>query len=290
MYSNVALLDVASMHPHSVIAECLFGPRFTKAFREIVEGRVSIKHEAWDEVNQMLDGKLTPYVQKVIKGELTSKELADALKTAINSVYGLTSAGFENAFKDPRNIDNIVAKRGALFMIDLKHEVMERGYTVAHIKTDSIKIPNAGPEIIRFVMDFGKRYGYTFEHEATYEKMCLVNDAVYIARYKNPKPCQELYNYIPSDNKKHGGEWTATGAQFAVPYLFKKLFSKEKIEFGDMCKTFEVKAGNLYLDMNESLPDVSTYEEELKKAREQLKKTKFRKKSSKIFRKIWFTK
>ncbi len=274
MYSNVALLDVASMHPHSVIAECLFGPRFTKAFREIVEGRVSIKHEAWDEVNHMLDGKLTPYIQKVIKGELTSKELANALKTAINSVYGLTSASFENAFKDPRNIDNIVAKRGALFMIDLKHEVMERGYTVAHIKTDSIKIPNAGPEIIRFVMDFGKRYGYTFEHEATYEKMCLVNDAVYIARYKNPEPCRELYNYIPSDNKKHGGEWTATGAQFAVPYLFKKLFSKEKIEFGDMCKTFEVKAGNLYLDMNESLPDVSAYEEELKKAREQLKKNK----------------
>ena len=46
MYGNVALLDISSMHPHSVIAECLFGPRFTRAFRDIVEGRVSIKHEA----------------------------------------------------------------------------------------------------------------------------------------------------------------------------------------------------------------------------------------------------
>ena len=192
MHTNVALLDIASMHPHSAIAECLFGPRFTKAFREIVEGRVSIKHEAWDEVNKMLDGKLSPYIQRVINGELTSKELANALKTAINSVYGLTFASFSNAFKDPRNIDNIVAKRGALFMIELKYEVMKRGFKVAHIKTDSIKIPNATPEIIQFVMDFGREYGYTFEHEATYEKMCLVNDAVYIAKYKDPNKCKEL--------------------------------------------------------------------------------------------------
>lgn len=274
MHTNVALLDIASMHPHSAIAECLFGPRFTKAFREIVEGRVSIKHEAWDEVNKMLDGKLSPYIQRVINGELTSKELANALKTAINSVYGLTFASFSNAFKDPRNIDNIVAKRGALFMIELKYEVMKRGFKVAHIKTDSIKIPNATPEIIQFVMDFGREYGYTFEHEATYEKMCLVNDAVYIAKYKDPNKCKELYNYIPGDNGKHGGEWTATGKQFAVPYLFKKLFSKEELIFEDFCETFEVKAGDLYLDRNEGLPDVSEYEKNLEKAKDANKKGK----------------
>jgi hypothetical protein len=246
MYGNVALLDVASMHPHSAIAECLFGVDFTKRFKEIVDGRVNIKHEAWDDVNKMLDGKLTPYIQKVIDGELTSKDLANALKTAINSVYGLTSASFENAFYDPRNKDNIVAKRGALFMTDLKHEVQKKGFTVAHIKTDSIKIPDATPEIIQFVIDFGKRYGYTFEHEATYERMCLVNDAVYIAKYKDGK---------------HAGEWTATGTQFAVPYVFKKLFSKEPIVFDDMCETKSVTS-SLYLDMNEDLPDVSAYEKE----------------------------
>lgn len=239
MYSNVALLDIASMHPHSDIAECLFGPRFTRAFREIVEGRVDIKHEDWDTVNEMLDGKLRPYVQRVINGELTSKQLANALKTAINSVYGLTAANFDNPFRDPRNKDNIVAKRGALFMVDLKHEVQKRGFTVAHIKTDSIKIPNATPAIIKFVMDFGQRYGYTFEHEATYERMCLVNDAVYIAKY---------------EDGEHPGEWTATGKQFAVPYVFKKLFSKEDIVFEDMCETMSV-ATALYLDMNEKLPE-----------------------------------
>lgn len=254
MHVNVALLDIASMHPHSAIAECLFGPRYTRAFRDIVEGRVSIKHEAWDIVNEMLDGKLRPYVQKVIDGKLTSGQLADALKTAINSVYGLTSAGFENAFRDPRNKDNIVAKRGALFMVDLKHEVQKRGFTVAHIKTDSIKIPNATPDIIEFVMAFGRSYGYTFEHEATYDRMCLVNDAVYIAKYKDVEWCEKTYGYLPSKQKKKAGKWDATGKQFAVPYVFKTLFSKEDIEFPDMCETMSV-ATALYLDNNENLPE-----------------------------------
>ena len=239
IYYDIALLDIASMHPHSTIMEILFGVKYTKRFYDIVYGRVNIKHEDWEAVNNMLDGKLTKYVQKVIDGEMTSKELANALKTAINSVYGLTAASFDNPFHDRRNVDNIVAKRGALFMVDLKKAVQAKGFTVAHIKTDSIKIPNATPEIIQFVMDFGKRYGYTFEHEATYDRMCLVNDAVYIAKYKDGK---------------HAGEWTATGKQFQVPYVFKKLFSKENIEFEDMCETMSVST-SLYLDMNESLPD-----------------------------------
>ena len=75
MHYHVALLDIASMHPHSLIAECLFGPEFTRRFREIVEGRVNIKHEAWDIVNNMLGGVLTPYVQKVINGEMKTKDL-----------------------------------------------------------------------------------------------------------------------------------------------------------------------------------------------------------------------
>ena len=256
IHCNVALLDIASMHPNSDIAECLFGPEYTERFRDIVEGRVNIKHENWDAVDKMLDGKLTPYVQKVKDGELTSKDLANALKTAINSVYGLTAANFDNPFRDIRNKDNIVAKRGALFMIDLKHEVQKRGFTVAHIKTDSIKIPNATKEIIDFVMDFGKKYGYTFEHEATYDRMCLVNDAVYICKYK--------------DGKK-AGKWDATGTQFQIPYVFKTLFSKEPIKFDDMCETKSVTSF-LYLDMNENLPDVTEYEKELTKLEQQFKK------------------
>lgn len=256
MYGNVALLDIASMHPSSIVAENLFGDRYTARFKEIMDARLAIKHEDWATAESMLDGKLAPYIQKVKDGEMTSKELADALKTAINSVYGLTSAKFDNPFRDRRNIDNIVAKRGALFMINLKHEVKKKGYTVAHIKTDSIKIPDATPQIIEFVMEYGKKYGYTFEHEDTYEKMCLVNDAVYIARYKEPH--KDKY-------------WTATGAQFAVPYVFKKLFSHEDIVFSDMCETKSVSKGAMYLDMNEGYSDVSAAEAELDKVEKALK-------------------
>ena len=240
MYGNIALLDIASMHPSSIIAEDLFGPTYTKRFREIRDARVAIKHKEFDKAKKMLNGALAKY----LTDESAADALAQALKIAINSVYGLTSASFENPFHDNRNKDNIVAKRGALFMINLKHEVQKRGFIVAHIKTDSIKIPDATPEIIQFVMDYGKMYGYIFEHEATYDRMCLVNNAVYIAKYKDGK---------------HAGEWTATGTQFQIPYVFKKLFSHEEITFEDMCETKSV-TGALYLDMNESLPDVSETE------------------------------
>lgn len=245
MYSNIALLDIASMHPSSIVAEELFGPEYTKRFNEILQARIAIKHKEFDKAKKMLNGALAKY----LTDEAAAADLAQALKIAINSVYGLTSASFDHPFRDNRNKDNIVAKRGALFMVNLKHEVQRRGFTVAHIKTDSIKIPDATPEIIQFVMDYGKQYGYNFEHEATYDCMCLVNDAVYIAKYKDGK---------------HAGEWTATGTQFQVPYVFKKLFSKEPIEFEDMCETKSVTSA-LYLDMNEGLPDVSELEKELER-------------------------
>ena len=235
MYFDVALLDIASMHPSSIVAEELFGPVYTQRFNDILQARIAIKHGEFEKARTMLDGKLAPYLED----EGAAKDLAQALKIAINSVYGLTSAKFDNPFRDIRNKDNIVAKRGALFMVNLKHEVQNRGFTVAHIKTDSIKIPNATPEIISFVMEYGKYYGYNFEHEATYDRMCLVNDAVYIAQYKDGK---------------HSGQWTATGAQFAQPYVFKTLFSNEPIDILDTSETKSVTSA-LYLDMNESLPE-----------------------------------
>lgn len=240
MYSNVWDGDIASQHPHSGIFEVIFGPEFTKRFEEIVNARVAIKHKDFEAAGKMLNGALKPYLN-----EEQADGLAQALKIVINSIYGLTSASFENPFRDPRNIDNIVAKRGALFMTLLKSQVQKLGYTVAHIKTDSIKIPNADEKIQDFIIKFGKEYGYTFETEANFEKFCLVNDAVYVAKFKDGK---------------HAGEWTATGAQFAVPYVFKKLFSKEPIEFEDMCETKSVSTA-LYLKEPESIIDLDTGKE-----------------------------
>ena len=249
IYGNVALLDVASLHPNSIRAMNCFG-EYTKNFTDIIDARVAIKHKDFDSARKMLDGKLAHYLDD----ESKAKDLAQALKIAINSVYGLTAASFDNPFRDKRNRNNIVALRGALFMRTLQDEIENRGFQIVAVKTDSVKIADATKEIIEFCMDFAKRYGYTFEHEATYDRICQVNDADYVAKYKEPEWCITHYGYAPGENAKHGGEWTVTGARFAVPYVFKKLFSHEDIEFEDLCETKEVKTA-LYLDMNENLPE-----------------------------------
>ena len=223
IYQNVALLDVASMHPTSIEVLKLFGD-YTPNFAALKAARMAIKHGDYDAAKVMLSGKLAPF----LTDQTGAEALAYALKIVINIVYGLTSAKFDNPFRDPRNKDNIVAKRGALFMIDLKNAVQAKGFTVAHIKTDSIKIPNATPEIIDFVIEFGAKYGYSFEHEATYDKFALVNDAVYVAR--------------------KDGKWTAVGAQFQHPYVYKSLFSHEDVTFEDLCETKQVMQGVMYLD------------------------------------------
>lgn len=232
LYSNVAVLDVASMHPTSIVQLNLFG-EYTPRFKDLLDARVAIKRGEYDRAKKMLDGKLKPY----LKDEADAKALSYALKIVINIVYGLTSAKFDNPFRDVRNRDNIVAKRGALFMIDLKHYVQELGFDAMHIKTDSIKIPDATPDIIAKVTEFGARYGYEFEHETTYDRIALVNDAVYIAR--------------------KGSDWEAVGAQFQHPYVYKKLFTKEEITFEDMVETKQVVQGSIHLDMQHS-KDVDT--------------------------------
>ncbi len=248
MEGDIALLDSASHHPTSACNELAFGLEYTPKFKDLLNVRLCIKHKDFEAAKTLFGGKLSRYLED----ESEAAQLAQALKIAINSVYGLTSAKFKNPFKDPRNNDNFIAKRGALFMIDLKHAVQEEKFKVLHIKTDSIKVPDYNNHIIEFVKNFGKKYGYTFELEDIYDKICLVNDAVYIAKYKKPHK-----------DKKTGKDiyWTATGAQFQHPYVFKYLFSKEPIEFKDMCETRTVKSA-LYLDMNESLPDVSLLEKE----------------------------
>lgn len=245
IHYGVGLLDVASMHPHSALRLGIFGKRYTKRYNDIVTARLYIKHGDFDSAGKLLDGVLKPY----LKDKSTAKNLAFALKIAINSVYGLTSAKFPNRLKDPRNVDNIVAKYGALFMINLKHEVQDRGYTVVHIKTDSIKIANMDDKIKDFCMDYAKKYGFTFEHEATYEKICLVNESTYIAKYNDGN-----HEYQLSTGEKIDTPWTATGAQFAVPYVFKTLFSKTPIKFRDYCETKSVTTA-LYLDLNEGLDE-----------------------------------
>lgn len=232
MYEHVITFDVASMHPHSIIAMNCFG-EYTERFHDILKARIAIKHKDFDTARKLMDGKLAPY----LNDPASAKAVAQALKIAINSVYGLTAASFDNPFRDIRNANNIVALRGALFMVNLKHEVQDRGFTVAHVKTDSIKVVNPTQEIFDFIIDYGHKYGYDFEVEHKFEKICLVNNAVYVAKCAN-------------DDPESPDEWTATGTQFQVPYVFKTLFSKEELVFDDFCETKSATTA-LYLDMNE---------------------------------------
>jgi hypothetical protein len=227
IYEDVALLDVVSMHPTTIEKLNLFG-KFTAKFAELKKVRTAIKRKDFDTARSMMDGRLTPY----LKNEDGADKLAYALKIVINIVYGLTSAKFDNPFRDIRNVDNIVAKRGALFMIDLKNSLIEQGHKVVHIKTDSVKIPNASQDTIAFITTTGSFYGYEFDHETTYDKLCLVNDAVYIAR--------------------KGDQWTAVGSQFQHPYVFKTLFSGEELTFDDLCENRTVVQGTMYLDKEDS--------------------------------------
>lgn len=224
---NIVTFDIASMHPSSMIALNIFGDKYTQVLKELLDVRLNIKHGDYEAAKKLFGGALARY----LTDKDQAKALAQALKIAINSIYGLTAAKFDNKFRDKRNVDNIVAKRGALFMVNLKKSVQAKGAQVLHIKTDSIKILNPTQEIFDFVMAYGKDYGYTFEIESEYERFCLVNDAVYIAKSKE-------------------GKWEATGKQFQVPYVFKTMFSHEPLIFSDFCETKSVTKGDIFLDFD----------------------------------------
>ncbi len=230
VYGNVGLFDIVSMHPTSLINLNYFG-EYTPRFKEMVDARVCIKHGDFDSVKKMFGGKLSGYLDDKDQ----AKMLAQALKIAINSVYGLTAANFSNVMRHKDNSNNIVALRGALFMMDLMEACKERGYEVVHIKTDSVKVADCTEEIAKFIFEFGKKYGYEFEHEANYDRLALLNNAVYVAREGSSK-------------------WTATGTQLIHPYTFKTLFSGKEVLFKDLCETKSVKTA-MYLDFNEGLGD-----------------------------------
>jgi hypothetical protein len=233
MYSNVALLDAASLHPTSIVLLNKLGD-YTKRYAELREARVLIKHGEFDKVGELFDGKFKKYLENKDEADALSK----ALKLPLNAFFGISFASFDNPARDSRDKNNIIALRGALFMRTLQDEIVKRGFKVCHIKTDSVKVVDATPEIIEFVKEFGLKYGYEMEHECTYERICLVNDSTYIARYDD--------HGIRNKGGKHPNEWTATAKQFQVPYVFKTLFSREPIIFDDVCETMSVKTA-LYL-------------------------------------------
>ncbi len=246
MYYNVVCFDVGGMHPASIIAMNKLG-EYTKRYKELRDMRIAIKHKDYDTARQLLDGEFAEF----LNSDEDAKDISKALKLILNSLYGWGAATFQNPFKDPRDEDNIVAKRGALFMITLKNEVIKRGYKVIHCKTDSIKVVNPDKEISDFIFEFGRKYGYEFEIEHVFKKICLVNRSTYIGQYEDRT-------------------WDATGAEFAEPYIYKTLFTHEPLTLDDYQQTKSASVGELYLDMSND-EDVEKIEE-LEKERKKLEK------------------
>ncbi len=223
VYSNVLVLDVKSMHPHSGIELGYFG-KYQQRYQEILKARILIKEGKPEEAGKLLGGILKPFI--------TTKEdckiMAQALKLIINKIYGLTCARFDTPFKHPLNKDNIIAKRGALFMINLWHECVKRGVTPIHIKTDSIKLENPPQELVDFVIDYGKQYGYFFDVEEEFSKFALTNKASYIGKDKNT------------------GEWHGKTATFTHPYLL-NWFNDKPSDISDLGEIKNVMKGKMYL-------------------------------------------
>lgn len=241
MYYNVAVLDVESMHPTTIEVLNAFGP-YTPKFSELKNARVAIKNKEFDKAREMLNGRLKPYLENT-DDKKAMKGLSDALKIVINSVYGFTSARFDNMFRHIKNSDNIIAKRGALFMIDLMEMCDKNNIEWVHIKTDSIKIVNATELQIATVIGFANNYGYNMVHEETFSRFCLVNDAVYIAKIAWHAEDPSLI-----------GTWDATGKQFQEKYVYKTLFSHEEVVFEDLGQVKQVKDAAMYLDFKHEKP------------------------------------
>lgn len=234
MYEDLVTFDVQGEHPHSILALHYLG-EYEKNYSDMINARAAIKHKDYELAKTFFDGKLAPY----LTNPDDAKGLSKALKLAQNQLYGITFASYDLPSVDPRNVNNIIALRGALFMIKLRHEVEDRGFVVTHCKTDSIKVVKPSKEISDFIFDFGHKYGYDFEIEHTWKKLCLIDRAQFIGMHND-------------DDPESPGAWDAVGKKFQVPYVYKSLFTHEPIIFDDMCETFNVKTGSsLHLVFNE---------------------------------------
>ena len=272
IYTNVALLDIASLHPSSIIALNKLG-KYTQKYADLKQARVFIKHKDYESAKKLFDGRLAKYLDDPAQ----AKALSKALKLPLNSFFGVSFASFQNPARDSRDKNNIIALRGALFMKTLFDEVEARGFKIIAVRTDSIKIADATLDIIKFVQEFAQKYSYEMEHEGTYERICLIDKAQYIATFMRPEECLERYGYVPGDNQDHFAAndhpWTATGKEFQRGYIFKSLFSGEPITFDDCCETNTVKNGEIYFDFNEGLPNVEDYEKEQSRRKHNLEET-----------------
>lgn len=230
VYQRVIELDITQMHPTSIVRLNYFG-EFTANYEAVLHASVALKHGDIDEALRLIPGL------KGLVNKSNYKVIRKALKLVLVSAYGMTSAKFDNALRNPRNADNIIAKRGALFMLTLKEKLLNEGIEVVHIKTDSIKIADPTPEIISEIFAFGESYGYEFEIADRYSPFVLIDKAQLIG-----VEADENFNQVVPTS------YHAIGTKFINPYSFKSLFTHEDFVLGDYRRTIQSRVGSLYLN------------------------------------------
>lgn len=224
-HEPILYMDVNSMHPTTIGVINLFGP-YTPEYTKLKRARVHVKLGELDKVKE-----LYPEIPDKYLSPTYTKGLSYALKIALNSVYGHTFSKYPNPFNHPDNVDNVVAKRGALFMIDLHEYLGENGIHCIHIKTDSVKVripdDKTIDDVIELIKSYGNRYGYQFAVEGVFDNLMLANAADLVGL--------------------SGGAYETSGVLFTNPYVYKSLFSGEPIIGADYDIVKGVVKGSMYM-------------------------------------------
>lgn len=174
-YTNVVSLDVDSMYVTTFINTHYFGD-FTERIKQLRDVRLALKRKDLPEVHRLYK----EFGEFITNEHIDFKLASDMLKLCLNSLYGLSSASFDNFMKLPENETNLIANLGNIMMNELYHECVAKGWKVVHIKTDGIKIADCTEEMINFCIDFAKKWGYNFSIDEKYKEFLIVDKANYI--------------------------------------------------------------------------------------------------------------
>lgn len=190
-YTNVVSLDVDSMYVTSFINTRYFGD-FTDRIKQLRDVRLALKRKILPEVHRLYK----EFGEFITNEHIDFKLASDMLKLCLNSLYGLSSASFDNFMKLPENETNLIANLGNIMMNELYQECIAKKYNVVHIKTDGIKIANCTEEMINFCIDFAKSWGFNFSIDEKYKDFLIIDNANYIGVTEDGKISSrgELFN------------------------------------------------------------------------------------------------
>ena len=181
-YENVVSLDVDSMYVTTFINTGYFGD-FTDKIRKLRDVRLALKRKNLNDVFKTYK----EFGEFIVNEKIDFKLASDMLKLCLNSLYGLSSANFDNFMRLDNNETNLIANLGNIMMNELYNECIANGYKVVHIKTDGIKIANCTDEMIQFCVNFAKMWGYNFSIDEKYSKFIIIDKSNYIGVTENEK-------------------------------------------------------------------------------------------------------